>query len=195
VSTFTLLKDALAKGPGTLFWTTPGVTAPVNTVAGNVFTVNTWPSWFQLAITMGGSEWRYDVKQEPIQAEEYLDDIDQADVGREAGVQFELMRINATNMARALNRPTPVVTGSPGGTLLTEISPPDLGGALYCQIGWQGTDDTERIIATNCLMIGSLKVNRRKGAKVATLALDYKFFPDASTGKPYKHFFAGDIRA
>lgn len=190
--TFTIAKDVLAKGPGTLFWAPPGTALPDYTVVANAYSVNAWTGWFQWNITIAGSLWSYDVKNEPIQAEEYLDDIDQADTGREAFVEFELMRMTATNLARVLNRPTPTVTGS-GTTQNTTVRPPGLGAGLYCMIGWQATDDGERIVAENAYQIGGLKVNRRKGAKVATLTAQYKLFPNAS-GDPWRHDFAGAIR-
>jgi hypothetical protein len=195
VPTFTIAKDVLAKGPGTLFWAPPLTALPDYTVSGSSTYggSSTWTGWFQLNITIAGSVWSYDVKNEAIQAEEYLDDIDQADVGREAFVEFELMRMTATNLARLLNRPTPTISGS-GATQNTTVRPPGLGAGLYCMIGWQATDDGERIVAENAYQIGGLKVNRRKGAKVASLNAQYKLFPNAS-GDPWRHDFAGNTRA
>lgn len=190
--TFTVPKNALAKGPGTLLWAPPSTALPASTVAGSVFSVNTWPGWFQLGITKEGHEFTYDLSQDPIQAAEYLDDIDQVTTGRVVSAKFELMQVHATNLVRALNRPTPATTGATT-TLLTTVKPPGLGAELYCMIGWQAQDDTERWVAENAFQIGSLTISRKKGADVATLPVEYKFFPNAS-GDPITFFTAGDIR-
>lgn len=189
---FNVPKNALAKGPGTLFWTTPGVAGPVNTVVASVFSDNTWASWFKLGITKAGHEFTYDLSQDPIQSAEYLDDLDQVTTGRVISAKFELMQIHATNLARALNRPTPTTSGATT-TLLTTVKPPALGAELYCQIGWQSSDDTERWVAANAFQIASLTMARKKGADVATLPVEYKFFPD-SNGDPIAFYHAGDIR-
>jgi hypothetical protein len=193
VATFTLPTTPLAKGPGTLFWAPPSTTLPDMTVANSVFSVNAWTGWFKLGPTISGHEWRYNLKTTPITVAEFLDDIDQVTEGREVGMKFELVLMTATNLVRALNRPTPVVTGSTT-TTRTTVKAPALGSEAYCMIGWQATDDTERITAAVALQIGSLTVKRDKGAKIATYMLDYKFFPD-SNGDPFIYDSTGTARA
>lgn len=192
ISTFTIAKDALAKGPGTIFWAPPSTALPDYTVASSAFSVNAWTGWFQLGITKGGSEFNYDLNTDPIQAAEYLDDIDQVSSGRVVTLKFELMRITATNVSRALNRPTVATTGS-GTTLRSTVKAPALGAELYCMIGWQGQDDTERLVAQVAFQIGAVNWKRAKGADVATLPLEYKFFPD-SNGDPFLFDTAGTVR-
>lgn len=192
MATFTVPKGALAKGPGTLFYANPGTSFPTYTVASSVFSDNTWTGWTQWGITKEGSEWTIDVSSDPIQAAEYLDDIDQVSTGRVVTVKFEIMNMTAALMVRALNRPTPATSGS-GTTLRTTVKMPGLGLEQYSMIGWQATDDTERIVGPNCLQIGSMTVSRKKGADVATMSLEFKLFPDAS-GEPYYHDFAGATR-
>jgi hypothetical protein len=192
VSTFTLAKDALAKNPGTMFWAPPGTAYPDNTVVGSVFSVNAWTGWFQWAITKEGHVFNVDVKNEPIQCAEYLDDIDQVDTGRVITVKFDIMRINATNLARMLNRPTVTTTGS-GTTLLSTVKMPALGAGLYCMWGWQSTDDTERVVCESAYQIGSLAVPRKRGADVAVLPAEYKCFPNAA-GDPFTYYGAGTLR-
>jgi hypothetical protein len=189
VTTFTVPKDQLAKGPGTLFWAPPATSLPDYTVANSVYSVNAWTGWFQLGATISGSEFDYDLKTTPITVAEYLDDIDQVTEGRMVHMKFELVRITATNLVRALNRPVPSTTGS-GTTLRTTVKAPALGAEQYCMIGWQSTDDTERLVAQVALQVGNLAIKRDKGAKIATLALEYKFFPDAN-GDPFIQDFAG----
>jgi hypothetical protein len=187
--TFVVPKGFLAKGPGTLFYADPGTAFPDYTVASSVFSVNTWTGWTQWGITKEGSEWTIDVSQDPIQAAEYLDDIDQASTGRVVSAKFEVMNMTAALMVRALNRPNPTTVGS-GTTKRTTVKMPALGAEQFAMIGWQSTDDTERIVGPNVMQIGSMTVNRKKGADVATMTLEFKLFPDA-TGEPYYHDFAG----
>jgi hypothetical protein len=160
----------LAKGPGTLFWAPPATALPDYTVAGSVFSVNAWTGWFKFGPTMSGHEFGYDLKTTPINVAEFLDDIDQVTEGRTVHMKFEVALVTATNFVRALNRPVPTTTGS-GTTLRTTVKAPALGGEQYCMIGWQSTDDTERIVAQVALQIGSLSVKRDKGAKIATYML------------------------
>lgn len=189
MATFTVPKDMIAKGPGTLFYSDPGVAEPDATVAGNVFSVNTWTGWSQWGITAAGSEWSIDVSSDPIQAAEYLDDLDQVMTGRVVSVKFELMRITAALAVRFLNRPTPSTTGS-GATKRTRVKMPALGAELPSQVGWQATDDQERIVGLNSLQIGSLVLPRRKGADVAKMPVEFKLFPDTN-GEPFLWDFAG----
>jgi hypothetical protein len=163
------------------------------TVAASVYSVNAWTGWFKLGPTISGHEFRYDLKTTPITVAEFLDDIDQVSEGREVGMKFEIVLMTATNLVRALNRPTATTAGS-GTTLNTTVKAPALGAELYCQIGWQSTDDTERITAAVAFQVGSLAVKRDKGAKIATYMLDYKFFPD-SNGDPFVYTSAGTARA
>jgi hypothetical protein len=189
MATFTVPKDMIAKGPGTLFYSDPGAAEPDPTVAGNVFSVNTWTGWSQWGITASGSEWTIDVSSDPIQAAEYLDDLDQVMTGRVVSVKFELMRITAALAVRFLNRPTPSTTGS-GATKRTRVKMPSLGAELPSQVGWQATDDQERIVGLNALQIGSLVLPRRKGADVAKLPVEFKLLPDTN-GEPFLWDFAG----
>jgi len=187
--TFTVPKTGIAKGPGTLFWAPPGTALPDYTVVNSVWSVNAWTGWFQWGITKAGSDFKYEVNSDPIQAAEYLDDLDQADTGRVCTIKFGLMKIDATNLVRALNRPTPATSGS-GTTLRTTVKAPGLGASLHCMIGWQSTDDQERIVGQDALQIGSLSIPRRKGADVAVLEVEFKLFPD-SNGDPFLWDFAG----
>jgi hypothetical protein len=191
--TFTVPKGAIAKGPGTLFYANPGTSLPDYTVASSVFSVNTWTGWTQWGITKNGSVWKVDLDTVPIKAEEYVDDIDQVIKGRAVTVDFELMNVTAALAVRATNRPTPSTTGS-GTTLRTTLKLPQLGAEQYQMIGWQSTDDTERIVAANAFQIGTLEVGRHKGEDVATLKVQFKLFPD-SNGDPIQWDFAGATRA
>src|SRR5262245_1882643 len=190
MATFTVPKGFIAKGPGTLLYADPGTAFPDYTVTSNVWSNNAWAGWTQWGITKTGSEWSINVSMDPIQAAEYLDDLDQVATGRVVSVKFEIQNITAALAVRALNRPTPTTTGS-ATTKRTTAKMPGLGGELYSMIGWQSTDDKERIVAANCLQIGSITTNRRKGADNATLQLEFKFFPDGA-GEPFYWDFAGD---
>lgn len=190
MATFTVPKGFIAKGPGTLLYADPGTAFPDYTVASSVFSVNTWTGWTQWGITREGSEWSIETTTEPIQAAEYLDDLDQVTTGRVITVTFEVMNITAALAVRALNRPVPATVGS-GATKRTTVKMPSLGGEQYAMIGWQSTDDKERIVGANVLQIGSITIPRRKGAEVARMQLQFKLFPDA-TGEPLYWDFAGD---
>jgi hypothetical protein len=192
VATFTVPKGAIAKGPGTLLHAVPGTSLPDYTVAASAFSVNAWTGWNQLGITKDGSEWSYDLSQDDIVAAEYLDALDITTTGRTFSAKFELMQIHATNVNRALNRPGITTTGS-GTTLRSTVKAPALGAELYCMIGWQALDDTERIVGQNCIQTGTLTWSRKKGADVATLSCEFRFLPDTN-GDPFLWDFAGANR-
>lgn len=60
-------------------------------------------------------------------------------------------------------------------------------------IGWESTDNTERIILPQAFQVGNVQIARKKGADNATLPLEWRGEPDAS-GFPYYHYSAGTLR-
>jgi hypothetical protein len=188
----TVPKNAISQGPGYLYYSAFGGSLPAYTVVGSVFT-DAWPgNWFLLGITKEGHEFTYDIKTDTIDAAEYLDPIQTVTVGRTAGMKFELQQIHATNMKRALNGGTLSTTGS-GTTLRTTYKAPQVGAEVRCMLGWESTDNTERLVAQQAFQIGSMSVNRKKGADNATLPLEFRFEPD-SNGDPFLYDTAGPLR-
>jgi hypothetical protein len=185
----TVPKGAIAIGPGYLYYANLGTSAPAYTVVGSVFT-DVWPAgWNLLGITRNGHDVSYSLKVDNIDAEEYLDPIAYATTGRESGIKFELMQIHATNMRRALNGGTLTTSGA-GTTLRSTLTAPQPGAEIRCMIGWESTDGTERLLAEQCLQVGSLTIARRKGAATAGLPVEFKFEIGPS-GQPFTYDTAG----
>lgn len=184
--------DALALGPGYLFHAPLGTAAPTNTVAGSVFT-DAWTTWVCLGITDNGHEFSYDLKVDPVEAEEYLDPVAYVSVGREVGFAFAMAQLHATNMKRAMNGGSITVTGS-GATTLNKYSPPKVGAEVRCMIGWESTDGTERMVAYRCLQQGSIKIARRKGADKATIPVEFKLEQPSDGTDPFNYWTAGTVR-
>jgi hypothetical protein len=185
-------KNAISQGPGYLYYSVFGGALPVYTVVGSVFT-DAWPgNWFLLGITKEGHEFTYDIDTDTIDAAEYLDPITTVTKSRTSGMKFELQQIHATNLKRALNGGTLTTSGA-GTTLRSTYKPPQVGTEVRCAIGWEATDNTERLVAQQAFQIGSVSVNRKKGADNATLPLEFRFEPD-SNGDPFIYDSAGTLR-
>jgi hypothetical protein len=185
-------KNALAIGAGYLYYANLGTGLPANTVAGSVFT-DAWPGGFSLlGVTKEGHEFDYELSVDQIEAAEYLDPLQYVTTGRTSGMKFELQQIHATNMRRVLNGGT-ITTSGAGATLLSTYTPPVPGTEIRCIIGWEATDNTERLIMEQAFQIGALAVNRKKGADNATLPVEFRG-EVAASGQPFQYFTAGVLR-
>jgi hypothetical protein len=185
--------NALALGPGFLYWAPLASTLPTNTVAGSVFT-DTWPgAWLPFGATDDGSEFSYKPSTDDVEVAEYYDPPAIVSTGREISISFDLAQINATNLKRVLNGGTITVTGS-GATTLSEYVPPTVGAEVRGMVGWEAQDSTERVVMYQCFQTGEVKVSRKKGANNATLPTEFRA-EIPSTGIPFKWWFAGTVRA
>jgi hypothetical protein len=185
-------KNALAIGAGYLYYANLGSGLPTNTVVGSVFT-DTWPGPYALlGVTKEGHEFDYELSVDQIEAAEYLDPLQYVTTGRTSGMKFELQQIHATNMKRVLNGGT-IATSGAGTTLLSTYTPPVPGAENRCMIGWESTDNTERLVMEQAFQIGALAVNRKKGADNATLPVEFRG-EVAASGQPFQYFTAGTLR-
>jgi hypothetical protein len=188
----TVPKNALSTGPGYLYLAALGTSLPANTVVGSVFT-DAWPGgWNLLGITKQGHEFDYTIGTTPIEAAEYFDPLQIVTDTRSALIKMELQQVHATNMKNSLNGGTLTVTGS-GTTQLNAYTPPAPGSEVRCMIGWEATDNTERLIMEQCFQTGSLAIQRQKGASNATLPVEFTAELPAS-GFPFRYYTAGTLR-
>lgn len=184
--------DAIATGPGYLYWAPLGSTLPTHTVAGSVFT-DVWPgAWELFGATDEGSEWSYGVDTDVIEVAEQLDPVAVVPTGRTISMNFALAQVNMTNLKRLTNGGTITVTGS-GATQLNAFTPPELGSEVRCMIGWESTDGTERLIGYQCFQSGEITPARRKGAEKATLSAEFTFEKPAGS-PPFGYWTAGSKR-
>lgn len=187
-----IAKNALSFGAGALLGAPLGTSFPTNTVAGSVFT-DSWPvGWFQWGVTREGHEFSYEIQTEDVEAAEYFDRLAVVTTGRSAGMSFEAMQIHLTNLKRVLNGGTLSTSGS-GATLLSTYTPAQPGQEVRSMIGWESSDQTERIILPQAFQTGSLTVGRRKGADNAGLNVDWAAEVDGS-GNPFYWYTAGTVR-
>jgi len=190
----TVPKNALAFGPGYLYYAALGVAAPTNTVAGSVFT-DTWASagaWVPLGITKEGHTLTIDLDSDAVEAAEYVDPLLNVITGRTITAEMELQQINLTNFKRVFNGGTLTTSGS-GATLLTTFTLPQIGSEVRCQLGWESNDGTERWWAMQCFNTGSVGIDRKKGADNATLPVTFTMEPDSSS-QPVYFASAGTVR-
>lgn len=188
----TVPKNALAFGAGYLYLSALGISAPTNTVVGSVFT-DTWPAgWNPLGITKEGHTLNINFDSDQVEAAEYIDPLLNVLTGRTITTETELMQINLTTFKKAFNGGTLATTGA-GTTLLTTYTLPQIGQEVRQQLGWEAVDGTERWWAMQVFNIGSVGIQRKKGADNATLPLTYTLEPDSS-GQPVYFASAGPIR-
>lgn len=190
----TVPKNGLSFGAGYLYHATlAGAAVPANTVVGSVFT-DTWPAgWNLLGVTREGHEFSYELNVDAVEAAEYLDPLQYVTTGRTSGIQMDLMQVHASNLKRSLNGGTLGTTGS-GTTLLSTYTPPDVGAEVRCQIGWESTDGTERLVAMQCFQVGTISINRRKGADNASIPVEFRFEVPSAGGFPFTYYAAGTLR-
>jgi len=188
----TVPKNALATGPGYLYLAALGTSLPANTVVGSVFT-DAWPAgWNLLGITKIGHEFDYTISTSNIEAAEYFDPLQIVTDSRLAAAKFDLMQVHATNMKNSLNGGTLTVTGS-GTTQLNAYTPPAPGSEVRTMLGWESTDNTERLVMEQVFQTGSLAILRQKGSANATLPVQFTAELPAS-GFPFRYYTAGTIR-
>lgn len=188
----TVPKNALAFGAGYLYLSALGISAPTNTVVGSVFT-DTWPAgWNALGITKEGHTLTINFDSAKVEAAEYIDPLLNVMTGRTITADMELMQINLTTYKKVFNGGILATTGS-GTTLLTTYTLPQIGTEVRQQVGWESTDGTERWWGMQCFNIGSVGIQRKKGADVASLPLSFTMEPDSSS-QPVYFANAGTIR-
>ena len=172
-------KTPLATGAGYLYWAPLGTSLPTNTVAASVFSVAWAAPWALM---------------DQIESAEYLDPLQYVTTSRVASFKFELQLVTATWMKRTLNAADAcLTTGGSGTTLLSTFVPPAPGAEVRSMIGWESTDNTERLIFEQAFQVGTLTVSRKKGADNATLPSEWRG-EIASSGYPFQYFTAGTAR-
>ena len=178
--------DALALGPGYLFWGPLGTSEPVDLVT-------PWDvvddAWIELGYTAQGSEWDMQMSTSSVMVAEELDTIKEAPTGRTASVSFDLAQLTATNLSVVHNGGT--VETSAG---LVTFEPPDLTDLQRCMLGFQSEDLTERWIFRQCIQNGQVKVQRQKGASNATIACQFTLELPVTGQKLYKALLASPQR-
>jgi hypothetical protein len=187
----TVPKNALALGAGYLYYAASGTGEPGWTVTGSVFT-DPWTGWSLLGITREGHEFSYEIETDTIEAAEYLDPLLYVTTGRSASISFDLMQVHATNFRRALNGGTLSTTGS-GTTLRSTYRPPAIGAEIRCMIGWESTDNTERLLIEQAFQVGNISINRKKGADNASIPCEFRC-EIAASGDPFRYETAGTLR-
>lgn len=183
-------KNALSLGAGYLYYQLTG-SEPGWTVTNSVF-VDPWTGWSLLGITREGHEFSYEIETDTIEAAEYLDPLMYVTTGRAASMSFELMQVHATNFKRALNGGTLSVSGS-GTTQRNTYRPPGIGAEVRCMIGWESTDNTERLIIEQAFQVGNVSISRRRGADNASIPCEFRA-EVAPSGDPFRYETAGALR-
>lgn len=188
---------SLNRGPGYLFRAPMGTALPTNTVGGSVFT-DVWQDttgWVRLGATEEGTEVTYEVETEDVTAAEFLDPLAVAETGRTVNVNFGLISFDKSTLLASYNAgSSAVATSGSGATLLTTITPPDIGDFTNCIIGFQSEDKTYRSIYFNCFNQPSGARVFKKGGDKTVVPFSYRCLADPTLGVPFKEYLAGAAR-
>lgn len=188
IATPTLLTD-----PGFLYWAPLGSTLPTGTVVGSVFT-DTWPvAWIPLGMTESGSTWSHTLTVAEIDAAETFDPISYRTTARASTISTMLKSFTATNLSRAMNGATTVVTGTTT-TTMTKIDPPSPGAEIRCMIGLESLDSTVRAIGYQCINSGDIALVMAKAPANANIPFTFNLEKPAAT-QPFSYWTAGVARA
>jgi hypothetical protein len=186
--------NAIALGPGYLYYGNIGTALPANTVAGGVFT-DAWASagaWLPWGVTDSGHTFTNEIATDPVEVAEYLLPVSIQPTSISGHVDFAVAQITATNHKRIMNGGGIVVTGS-GATTLNAYTPPDISSMFRAMLGWESTDFTERYVWPQCFSGGLGGVQRQKGANKATLPVQFNLEQPAS-GAPWFYWTANTPR-
>lgn len=161
------------------------------TVAGSVFT-DAWPAgWVPVGVTKEGTEFTYTPSTGNVEVAEYLLPLKIVTESVESKISFEIAEFTAKNLAFALNNPAGVTTVSgAGATLLTEVSPPEVGAEVRQMIGWEAEDSSERLVCLQAFQSGDVTMAHKKGTDIATISVEFAL-EQPSVGKPWRKFYAG----
>lgn len=163
---------------------------PGGTVAGSVFT-DAWPvAWVPVGVTKEGHEWTWKPDTEGIEVAEYLLPLRIVTTGVEGLVAFEIAEFTAKNTAAALNGASVTTVSGAGATLLSRLTPPNVGAETRIMLGWESEDWTERAVFWQCFQTGEVKVAHKKGADNATISVEFSMEQPA-VGAPFDRWYAG----
>lgn len=178
--------DALALGPGYLYWSVLGSTEPTDLATA-------WASidadWIALGYTNDGSEFHSQTAVDAVEVAEELQEIDSSETGREESVVFSLAQMTAQNLKVAFNGGN-ITTGT--GIIVFE--PPDLGASVKCMLAWEAEDHTERWVWRQCKQVGEINIPRAKGAAKAVIPCTFRVQKPATGLRAWKAILAAPKR-
>jgi hypothetical protein len=190
VATPTILTD-----PGML-WIAPLLTtAPVNTVAGSVFTDDPAVAWIPLGATEEGSTFSYETSLEAIRVAEFFDPIRWSTTERSGNIAFNLANFTLSNYNRALNGGIAALTATTGtgATSLFTMEPPEPDAEVRSMILWESTDRTVRLMLRQTIQGGAVESAFQKAPALATIPCTFNIEVPAA-GKPFTMWSAGTAR-
>ena len=184
---------ALLTDPGFLYWAPLGTTLPTGVSTASAFS-DVWPvAWIPLGMTESGTDIDVNTTVSPIYTAESIDPVRYVTTARDGTLSFQLLNVTATNLARAFNGATTVVTGTTG-TTITKIDPPAPGTEVRAMIGFESLDSTFRFIAYQVFNSGSIKLQFNKVPAKSNIPWTGKMEKPASS-QPWSAWTAGVARA
>lgn len=186
---------AILTDPGMLWIAALGTAAPVNTVAGGVFTDDPAVAFIPLGPTEDGSKFSYETKVEAIKVAEFFDPIRWATTERSGNISFNLASFTLSNYMRALNGGIAALTATSGtgATALYTFEPPDPGNEVRSMILWESTDRTLRLLLRQTIQGGTVESAFKKAPAYATIPCTFNM-EIPSVGKPFAFWGAGASR-
>ncbi len=159
-------------GAGIIYAANLGTAIPTMTVAGSKFT-DAWPSgWLPVGATDSGLEESHSTDTDTVEVEESLTPVRIETTGKSSQLSFSLAHWDWSNLKLVLNGGTITTTGS-GATALHKFAPPLIGAEVRVMIGWESTENDERLIAYQCFQSGAVNPAYRKGNQKRLLAAQF----------------------
>lgn len=150
-----------------------------------------WPvAWTNLGYTNEGSTQTYAPAYEDVEVAEELEPVDSVPTGRTISVAFASAEVTAKNLKAAMNGGSVTFTAAAGAVIrpFTKFDPPPLGVEVHVMLGFEAEDGLERIIWKNCKQVGSVEMNRRKGAEKAAIPMEFRAFIPADGSLPFTRY-------
>jgi hypothetical protein len=123
---------------------------------------------------------------------EFFDPIKYATVSRTGTLSFSLANFSLTNLKRALNGPSPTVSGATTTTMSTLVLPTP-GAEVRSMIGWESSDSTVRVVVHQALSSGTIEMAFQKAPDFASIPFEWNM-EVPSSGQPFSMWTAGVAR-
>lgn len=187
--------NKIKTGPGIIYAAPLGSTLPAMTVAARKFT-DAWPAaWLPVGATDAGMEESHSTDTDTVEVEESLTPVRIETTGKSSQVSFTLAHWDWTNLKLVLNGGTITTSGTTEDVRLHKFAPPLIGAEVRVMLGWESTENDERLIAYQCFQSGAVNPSYRKGNQKRLLAAQFalELPPSAVSTVPWNRWATSAI--
>lgn len=181
--------------PGILWVSALGTAEPTPVATAGKFSDVLPVAWLLLGPTDEGSSFSDSVDTDTITVAEFLSAIRNVVTGRTSKLSFALASWTLSNYRRALNGGVAALTPTgTGGAEITSLEPPVEGTETRCQIMWESTDSTLRLLGRQAFQTGEVSTDMKPAPDKALIPCEYSFEQPTTGLRPWKMWAAGTAR-